>query len=217
MEHSFWHSKWQKNEIGFHEPEGNALLVKYASVLLDTDDLNTTQKRIFVPLCGKTRDIGWLLSQGVEVVAAELSEVAVIQLFEELGAEPTVTSTANGKVYEKGGLTIYVGDIFKLTPKDVGVVTGVYDRAALVALPGPLREQYAAHLTDITKRAPQLIISFEYNQNEMAGPPFSVNEDTVDSLYSENYHIQRLERSVLEGKLKGKVDADNLVFHLIAK
>ncbi|MEC7529231.1 MAG: thiopurine S-methyltransferase, partial [Pseudomonadota bacterium] len=25
MEHSFWHSKWQKNEIGFHEPEGNAL------------------------------------------------------------------------------------------------------------------------------------------------------------------------------------------------
>lgn len=214
MEHSFWHSKWQKNEIGFHEPEGNVLLVKYASFLLGEDSSNSSLKRIFVPLCGKTRDIGWLLSQDCEVVGAELSEVAVVQLFEELGAKPTVTTTSNGKVYAKDGLTVYVGDIFKLTPSDLGDITGVYDRAALVALPSPLREQYAAHLMAITQCAPQLIISFEYDQNEMPGPPFSVNEKTVDSLYAGDYDIKRLERSVLEGGLKGKVDADNLVFAL---
>ena len=138
MEHSFWHSKWQKNEIGFHEPEGNALLVKYASFLFGDDNPSTSLKRIFVPLCGKTRDIGWLLSKGCEVVGAELSEVAIIQLFEELGVEPTVTTTSNGKIYAKDGLTIYVGDIFKLTSSDLGDVTGIYDRAALVALPSPL-------------------------------------------------------------------------------
>ena len=214
MEHSFWHSKWQKNEIGFHEPKGNVLLVKYASFLLGDDSSNSSLKRIFVPLCGKTRDIGWLLSQDCEVVGAELSEVAVVQLFEELGAKPTVTTTSNGKVYAKDGLTVYVGDIFKLTPSDLGDITGVYDRAALVALPSPLREQYAAHLMAITQCAPQLIISFEYDQNEMPGPPFSVNEKTVDSLYAGDYNIKRLERSVLEGGLKGKVDADNLVFAL---
>ena len=217
MEHSFWHSKWQKNEIGFHEPEGNALLVKYASFLFGDDSPSTSLKRIFVPLCGKTRDIGWLLAQGCEVVGAELSEVAIIQLFEELGVDPTVTTTSNGKIYAKDGLTIYVGDIFKLTSNDLGDVTGIYDRAALVALPSPLREQYAAHLMAITQCAPLLIISFEYDQNEMAGPPFSVNEKTVDALYSVDYNIQRLERSVLEGGLKGKVDADNLVFALTAK
>lgn len=217
MEHSFWHSKWHKNEIGFHEPEGNALLVKYASFLIGDEKLSSSLPRIFVPLCGKSRDIGWLLSQGCEVIGAELSEMAIIQLFEELGAEPTVTSTANGKVYTKEGLTIYVGDIFKLTSSDLGNVSGVYDRAALVALPSPLREQYAAHLMAITQCAPQLIISFEYDQNEMPGPPFSVNEKTVDSLYSGDYNIKRLERSVLEGGLKGKVDADNLVFALTAK
>ncbi|AXT37367.1 thiopurine S-methyltransferase [Alteromonas sp. BL110] len=217
MEHSFWHSKWQKNEIGFHETEGNALLVKYASFLLDDESANSALKRIFVPLCGKTRDIGWLLSQGCEVVGAELSEVAIIQLFEELGAEPNVTTTAKGKAYTKDGLTVFVGDIFKLTSSDLGNVSGVYDRAALVALPSPLREQYAAHLIAITQCAPQLIISFEYDQNEMAGPPFSVNEKTVDLLYSGDYHIKRLERSMLKGGLKGKVDADNLVFALTAK
>ena len=120
-------------------------------------------------------------------------------------------------VYAKDGLTIYVGDIFKLTSSDLGDVTGIYDRAALVALPSPLREQYAAHLMAITQCAPQLIISFEYDQNEMAGPPFSVNEDTVSSLYSDNYTINRLERSVLKGGLKGKVEADNLVFALHVK
>jgi len=214
MEHSFWHSKWQKNEIGFHEPEGNVLLVKYASFLLGDDSSNSSLKRIFVPLCGKTRDIGWLLSQDCEVVGAELSEVAVVQLFEELGAKPIVTTTSNGKLYAKDDLTVYVSDIFKLTSSDLGDITGVYDRAALVALPSPLREQYAAHLMAITQCAPQLIISFEYDQNEMPGPPFSVNEKTVDSLYAGDYDIKRLERSVLEGGLKGKVDADNLVFAL---
>ncbi len=104
-----------------------------------------------------------------------------------------------------------------ITSRDVGDVSGVYDRAALVALPSPLREKYAAHLMAITKCAPQLIISFEYDQNEMAGPPFSVNEKTVDALYSAAYNIKRLERSTLEGGLKGKVDADNLVFALTAK
>ena len=68
-----------------------------------------------------------------------------------------------------------------------------------------------------THKAPQLIISFEYNQDELAGPPFSVNEHTVASLYADSYVINRLERSVLEGGLKGKVDAENLVFELVAK
>jgi len=214
MEHSFWHSKWQKNEIGFHEPKGNALLVKYAHHLLD---VQPQQARIFVPLCGKTRDIAWLISQGAAVVGAELSELAVIQLFEEMGKSPSIETTSKGKVYSITNLTIFVGDIFKLTADDIGTVNGIYDRAALVALPDALREQYASHLVSITNNAPQLIVSFEYDQSCMPGPPFSVNESTVDTLYGNSYIISRLERSVLEGKLKGKVDADNLVFHLRAK
>lgn len=215
MEHSFWHSKWQKNEIGFHEPKGNALLAKYAKVLLAQGQ--QAPHRIFVPLCGKTKDIGWLLSQGAQVIGAELSEVAIQQLFEELGVAPEITSTSKGKVYAKDSLTVFVGDIFKLDKDDIGSITGVYDRAALVALPDTMRAQYAEHLAKITSRAQQLIISFEYDQSAMAGPPFSVNEETVDALYSERYHIDRLERSELIGKLKGKVEADNLVFHLTTK
>ncbi len=217
MEHSFWHSKWQKNEIGFHEPEGNSLLVKYANTLLGNTVAKNRGKRIFVPLCGKTRDIHWLLSQGADVVAAELSEVAIEQLFAELNVIPTVTTSAKGKVYSYDNLTVHVGDIFQLNQDDLGIVNGVYDRAALVALPSPMREKYARHLVTITRHAPQLIISFEYDQTSMAGPPFSVSEDTVVALYAPQYYIQLLERSELTGGLKGKVPASNLVFHLKAK
>lgn len=210
MEHSFWHSKWQNNEIAFHEPQGNALLVKYSSDLLCTAKNPT----IFVPLCGKTKDIGWLLSQHCNVVGAELSEVATQQLFEELDVKPTVEKTSTGLKYAVNGLTVFVGDIFSLSSSDIGKIDGVYDRAALVALPNAMREKYGAHIVEITQRAPQLIISFDYDQEKMPGPPFSVDDTAVHALYGKHYQITLLERSEVEGGLKRKVDADNLVFSL---
>lgn len=209
MEHNFWHSKWENNHIGFHEPEGNPFLVKYANVLLSTE-----KPKIFVPLCGKTRDIYWLLSNGCEVVGVELSEIAVRQLFDELGVVPQISIIDNFSVFKYQELTVYVGDFFKLSHELIGHVSGIYDRAALVALPDPLRRNYVAHLTDITLKAPQLLISFDYDQTVIPGPPFSVNTEMVELLYGGTYTIALLERTKLEGGLKRKVAADTLVFKL---
>ncbi|MCQ8847384.1 thiopurine S-methyltransferase [Alteromonas stellipolaris] len=209
MEHDFWHSKWHKNEIGFHEPEGNALLVKYADTLLAT-----TAPRVFVPLCGKTKDIHWLLANGCEVVGAELSEIAITQLFAELDIEPEITTLGSLKLFQNGPLSIFVGDIFELTNETLGGITGIYDRAALVALPTELREKYAAHICDITECAPILLISFDYDQSVIPGPPFCVDETEVARLYNASYSTTLLEREPLEGGLKGKVAADSLVFNL---
>ena len=214
MEHSFWHSKWQNNEIGFHEPKGNALLIKYSYVLLGPDSIEASQKRIFVPLCGKTRDIAWLLSKGCQVVGAELSELAISQLFDDLDLTPAVKSSSKGKVYSAPNLTIFVGDIFALRRDDVGEVAGVYDRAALVALPDGLRQKYTKHLINITHNAPQLVITFDYDQSKLPGPPFCVNEEMVVEMYASNYSISQLERANVEGGLKKKVKADSLVFSL---
>lgn len=214
MEHSFWHSKWQNNEIGFHEPTGNVLLVKYSHVLLGPHDSKASLKRIFVPLCGKTKDIGWLLSKGCQVIGAELSEVAVTQLFNDLDITPMITSALKGKVFSAPNLTIFVGDIFALGRDDIGEVTGVYDRAALVALPDDLRRKYANHLIDITHNAPQLVITFDYDQSKLPGPPFCVNDEMVADMYASNYSISQLERCNVEGGLKRKVKADSLVFSL---
>ena len=99
-----------------------------------------------------------------------------------------------------------MGDIFTLTKNDIGPISAVYDRAALVALPEALRAQYTQHIVALTQCAPQLIVSFEYDQNAMPGPPFSISEDTVTALYREHYKVECIERSNLEGGLKGKVN-----------
>ena len=63
MEHDFWHDRWESNRIGFHESAPNPLLTEHFPALSVPNS-----GRVFVPLCGKTLDIGWLLSQGQRVV-----------------------------------------------------------------------------------------------------------------------------------------------------
>lgn len=211
MEHQFWHQKWQKNEIGFHEPEGNALLVQHASVLTAG-----VAPRVFVPLCGKTRDLSWLLSQGCDVVGCELNESAVEQLFAELDVTPEIQVQLGLKRFRHENLVVFAGDIFKLTKEALGPVTGIYDRAALVALPDAMRRQYSEHLVAITGAAPQLLITFAYDQEKMDGPPFSIDTASVDDLYRQHYAATLLQRTPTESGLK-KIDADDLVFHLTPK
>ena len=110
MEANFWHDKWAKNEIGFHRREANPLLVKWFS------DLSLEERsRVFVPLCGQTLDIPWLLAQGCRVAGAELSRTAVDRLFAELGVEPQISHVGEVERYASEGVDIFVGDIFAVT------------------------------------------------------------------------------------------------------
>ena len=209
MDPSFWHERWEKNNIPFHESEANPLLVKYFK------ELSLTKGgRVFVPLCGKTLDIGWLLSNGYPVAGAELSEIAIEQLFVELGLEPEISKVGELNRYSAENIDIFVGDIFHLTGEILGPVDAVYDRAALVALPEEMRERYAKHLVEITNKAPQLVITYEYDQQVMAGPPFSVSKNKVNKHYKNDYEVTLLSSTNLPGGLKGKCEAEEDVWLL---
>lgn len=209
MDADFWHQRWAANQIGFHESAPNALLVKHFPALaLDNG------RRVFVPLCGKTLDIHWLLANGYQVVGAELSKLAVEQLFAELGTEPTITSCGPRERYSTRDLDVFVGDIFDLSSQLLGPVDATYDRAALVALPEEMRGRYAAHLTEITAKAPQLLICFEYDQRLMDGPPFSLTSAEVNRLYRDTYEVTLLDSIDIPGGFKGKVAATEHVWLL---
>lgn len=211
MEANFWHEKWRKKEIGFHEPSVNPILVRN----LDRFQLDEGA-RLFVPLCGKTKDIAWLLSQGFRVAGAELSEVAIEELFEELGVIPKIERHVNFSHFSVERLDIYVGDIFALNTLVLGAVDAVYDRAAMVALPSAMRTRYAQHLRKITRNKPQLLVCFEYEQTRLAGPPFAVSEDEVRAHYGAHYELSILQAKALTGGLKGKVEAVEKVYLLRA-
>lgn len=202
MEASFWHNKWQRGEIAFHQSRANPLLVTHFAALNLAKD-----SRVFLPLCGKTLDIAWLLAAGYRVVGAELSKIAIDELFQSLGLPPTITKAGELTHYSADNIDIYVGDIFKLSPQTLGRVDAIYDRAAIVALPAELRQQYTSHLVNITQAAPQLIITYEYDQSQVDGPPFSVSADELMRHYGDAYQLTALASCDVEGGMKGRTSA----------
>lgn len=200
MNENFWHQKWEQGDIGFHKTETNPLLIEHC------EKLNLAKgSRVFLPLCGKSRDCEWLLARGYRVVGAELSELAITQLFKELGVAPEISRVGKLIRYSAKDIDMLVGDIFDVSADYLGPINAIYDRAALVALPASIRQQYTSHLINITNAAPQLLISYEYNQLLMDGPPFSVNENEIKQHYGATYHLKSVDIKNVEGGLKGKV------------
>lgn len=198
MDTDFWLKRWRNNEIGFHQREANPLLTaRFKNLRLQRG------ARVFVPLCGKTLDIPWLLSRGYRVAGVELSELAIEQLFAELGVRPHVSKIGELKRYSASDIDIFVGDIFALSAEMLGPVDATYDRAALVALPEAMRECYAGHVAAITGQAPQFLLTFEYDQSQMDGPPFSVTGTEVTRLYRDTYDVTLATSRDVPGGLKG--------------
>lgn len=173
--------------------------------------------RVFVPLCGKTLDISWLLSNGYCVAGAELSQIAIEQLFMELGLQPEISTVGELEQWSDKNLDIFVGDIFALSRKMLGPVDAIYDRAALVAFSEDRRNRYTAHLTEITDKAQQLLICYNYDQSLLQGPPFSIRNEEVPRHYADTYEVTLMASTDVSGGLKGKCPAKENVWRLKSK
>ena len=212
MDASFWFNKWERNEIGFHRPVANPLLVNHFDAL----SLSKTE-RVFLPLCGKTLDIGWLLGKGHQVVGAELSQMAIEQLFESLGIKPKISVLGTLRKYSGPALDIFVGDVFAISSTMLGRVDAIYDRGALVALPNETRVRYTKHLVQITETAPQLVVTYEYDQRVVAGPPFSITTEELTDHYGASYNLTLLKSEQEPNGMKGKCPATESVWVLKKK
>ncbi len=209
MDHDFWHTRWRHNRIAFHEGMPNALLTRHIHRLgLHPGD------RVFVPLCGKAHDLDWLLAQGFRVVGIELNRTAVEAAVERLGGAPEATTRGGLAHYAMDSVDLFVGDFFALTPETLGPVDAIYDRAALVALPEPMRNDYVGHLTTLTNTAPQLLISYDYDQTQTDGPPFSVPAAALHSLYDTHYHLNHVDRTEISGPLANRCSGSEDAWHL---
>ena len=211
MDAGFWHQRWENNETAWQESKANPLLVTYFKELSIAKG-----RRVFVPLCGKTLDISWLLSHGYHVAGAELSQIAIEQLFMNLGVQPEISEVGEVDLWSAKNLDIFVGDIFALSRKSLGPVDAIYDRAALVAFPQDMRNRYTAHLTEMTAKAPQLLICYDYDQSLMEGPPFSISHEEVHRHYRADYDVTLIASTDVAGGLKGKCAAKENAFLLRA-
>lgn len=194
MKKDYWLQRWEREETGFHKHEINSYLRQHWKALHLAPG-----SEVFVPLCGKSRDMSWLNEQGYPVLGVELSAIAVQAFFQESGRTPQHIAGERFDRYETDGIRVLCGDFFALGKDDLSNVKAVYDRAALVALPPETRELYVRHLLSILPPATQiLLLTFDYPQPEMLGPPFAVSLAEVEALYHGHAAIRLLaQRDVL--------------------
>nr|NIQ97361.1 thiopurine S-methyltransferase [Desulfuromonadales bacterium] len=187
MDRDFWKTRWQQNEIGFHMEERHDYLPQFYH------RLHVGPGVVFVPLCGKSPDLIWLRQQGARVLGVELSEIAVADFFSENGLDVAVDTRGSFRRYHADSMTLLCGDLFDLQPGCMDGVRGVYDRGSLVALPPSMRRTYAQHLCRILPVDCRiLLVSYEYDQSLIDGPPFSVPMNEIEQLFDSDFSVELL-------------------------
>ncbi len=187
MQASDWLNRWQNNNIGFHQNETNAYLKRY----LDLFNLKPGD-RVFLPFCGKAHDIAWLAKQGFEVIGIELSGIAIEAFFAEFELQYQRFESDRFIMRKSGNIMLLEGDYFDLQPEDLENCRMIFDRAALIAVDEQNRARYCEHMLANTF-CDMLLITLEYDQSVMAGPPFSVSDEEVYRHYQRYCQIDLLE------------------------
>lgn len=205
MKPEYWLERWRENRLGFHRADVNPRLAQHHALVL------SPAIRVLVPLCGKSVDLEWLVVQGHEVVGVELSEQAAQAFFAERGITPTRSQRGHFIEYRQGALSILVGDFFEAKPELTGYCDGVYDRAAMIALPEDLRRRYVAHLPTLLAPNARLLLVTLYFDAE-GGPPFSVSPRAVHSAYP-GARVSELSRDDARSDAPGPVERGATFVH----
>lgn len=214
-----WEGRWAVGRIGFHNDQVNPHLATYAAKFAGP--------RVFVPLCGKTKDLGFLVDQGFAPVGIELVPLAVEQLFAEHGPSPegvqaeSVEVRAGLKRFRGGGLEVFVGDFFDLDlgQTEHGMADAVWDRAALIAIDPADRPRYVERLHAQLKPGGQVLLcTLDYDQAKMEGPPFSLSDDQVEELFESRFDRERLHRGPASLPPRGAgIHVEESVWRLVPK
>lgn len=190
MEPKFWLDRWQRADTGFHQESAHDYLVKHWSALGVPKGAE-----VLVPLCGKSLDMVWLAEHGHGVLGLELSEVAVDAFFAERSRTPGVVTSNGFNIKRAGPFEIWCGDYFAVPPEATRRIGGVFDRAALVAMPRIMQKDYADQLARLTPSGvPVLLVALDFDPSEMDGPPFPIPPAQIEALFGGAFRISVLER-----------------------
>lgn len=203
---NFWNERWITGKTAFHQSDIHFSLTEFGKDLFDEKIHNS----ILVPLCGKSKDMNYLLSLGLKVFGIEFSSIAIENFFLESNIDYKVEILSNfEKLYIASNIVIYQGDLFKA--KNFSVVNAYlekviycYDRASMVAFDKNERIHYAKFLNDLPNLKNILLPLFDYGPriNEKkdveVGPPYLVSEFELNQLYSSHFDIKFLKEKNLK-------------------
>jgi thiopurine S-methyltransferase len=136
---NFWEKRYESNSLEWHIDDVHPQLRKYLSLLAPSEG---RKKKFFLPLCGKTKDICYLLSLGHEVFGVDCVKLAIDQLNEENNLGLKFDSEESLFYSDDRKLQILVGDFFTFPIEKWGPFDCVWDRGSFIAIDYPLRDPY---------------------------------------------------------------------------
>jgi len=234
-----WNKKWAENKIAFHKNQVHPALIKHSETVTGqklTDEAPTDSTQIeqnskktwFLPLCGKSLDIPYLLSQGFRVFGVEAVKMAV----EALNTEHSLGMTYDEKeklfTGANGRLQIYVGDLFTCPMEKYGPYDYVWDRGSFVAIEYASRKDYSNVMQKALKKSDGSWYNFSYllegvmyDKSKFPGPPRSVSDEDMQEFYGSWANFQILSvQPLMEGSTAFKAlngEGSSRFFHITPK
>jgi thiopurine S-methyltransferase len=193
VDRAYWEDVWREEELGFHQNQVNQHLQRFWPRLG-----LPPEARVLVPLCGKSLDMSWLLSEGHDVIGVDYSQRAQNEFLAARPGSVRFSEQGELKLAYQGALLFVAGDVFHLRQEMLHSVDALYDRAALVALPSAARQNYALFLAQCLKPGAQILLITRQAPEERQTPPFNITAQEVDRLYSSNFRIEKLHRDERE-------------------
>jgi thiopurine S-methyltransferase len=209
MDREFWIKKWNRQEIGFHQPQWNPILKQYWDQIMQVQ----SPESVFVPLCGKSLDLLFFRQKGLKVWGVELSSQAIEEFIQENEEVELENKTAGQfRIYHNEWLSLLCGDLFNL--KSTYLPTKmIYDRASLIALPHQLRLKYAQLLNSLfTIGTEYFLICLEHTEGEKLNPPFSLSALEIQELFSTHWQIRQVANFPPKN---GQAPGQQTLYHLI--
>jgi thiopurine S-methyltransferase len=189
MELEDWGNRWRDGMIGWHQTDVSHLLAKYDPQVWNDEPIGS----VYVPLCGKSLDLGFLAEHAERVLGVEYADQAIEEFFAERSLEPTIEA-GPPRSYRADNYVLFAGDYYSVTSEHLGPIDAVFDRASLVALDPETRMKYVDHMRSLMATGSRmLLLTLSYDQSEMSGPPWSVSGDEVERLYAGGFDIKHLE------------------------
>lgn len=197
----FWRARWSTQQIAFHQAAPTRFLVEHRARAAGEPGSS-----VFVPLCGKTKDLAYLASVGHRVTGSELMEDALEAFFAENSLEHTQRREGDFEIFEGGPITAYGGDFFRLSPAITGAMDWIFDRAALVSFSQEEQPRYVEHLAKFLRPGGRiLLVSLYYDDTAMSGPPFSLPAERLKELFGRAFDLELLdERDALEDRFRAR-------------
>ena len=210
MDQQFWLDKWAQDQIGFHEAQPHPCMLEFWPQVADD-----SHAAVFVPLCGKSNDMPWLAGRGHSIVGVEISDIAVRDFFDENGIASNESEKDGMRCTAGDEYDIYCADIFEFAERYGEKFNLIYDRAALIALAPEQRTDYAGALTNLAAgAASMLLITVDYDADQISPPPHIVAADEIQSLFGYHWTIDLLKTSAAD--VKGQPGTET-TYHLRRK